>query len=111
MKTSCKKETNRVQMKNKNQNLNFTPFTPRKQLKFTSQLQQKYNISCSKRKQDQENLKNNLLMTYIESQSYSPSSSENVLKFSAPKKKSPILLKHLQNENLKKNSNELIVSR
>ena len=110
MKTSSKKETNPTQNKIKNQNLNFTPFTPRKQLNFTSQQPQKYNISCSKRKQDQENLKNNLLMTYIESQNYSPSSSENVLKFSAPKKKSPILFKHFQNENSKKISNELIVS-
>lgn len=110
MKTSCKKENNLIQMKNSNKNFE-TPFTPRKkQLNFTSQNLQKYNISCSKRKQDQENLKNNLLMAYMESQNYTPPSSENVLKFSAPKKNSP-LLKQFQNENTKRTSNELYVSK
>lgn len=109
MRTSYKKGDNLLHVKKAN--INVTPLTPRKQLNFTSQKLQKYNISCSKREQDQENLKNNLLLTYLECQNCSsPSQQKQVLKFSTHKQTSPILLKQLQNDCKRKTYNGLIVS-
>lgn len=110
MRTSIKNSENFLNLNRSN--LNGTPPNLKKQLNFTSQKLQKNNISCTKREQDQENLKNNLLLSYIESQncSSSPSTQKQVLKFSTHKKTSPILFKQLTKEGQKKFSNELIVS-
>lgn len=107
MKTSCKKGENLLHC-NKNNNLNVTPFTPRKQLNFTSQKPKKYDISCSQREQDRENLKNNLLLTYIESQNC-PNQNQ-ILNYSSNKKTSPMILNNFKNQYSKKFNNELIVS-
>ena len=109
MKTSCKKGENLLQM-NQNNNINVTPFTPRKQLNFTSQKPRKYDISCSQREQDRENLKNNLLLTYIESQNCPNPKQNTLLNFSSNKKKSPMILNKFKNQFSKKYNNELIVS-
>ena len=106
MKTSCKKGENLLQISNKN--INVTPFTPRKQLNFTSQKPKKYDISCSQREQDRENLKNNLLLTYIESQNC-PNQNQ-IMNYSEKKKKQPMILNKLKNQYSKKYKNELIVS-
>lgn len=110
MRTSIKKGENILQISNKNSNINVTPFTPRKQLNFTSQKPKKYDISCSQREQDRENLKNNLLLTYIECQNCPTQNQNQVLSFSSNKKKSPALINKFQNQYSKKYSNELIVS-
>ena len=110
MRTSFKKGESFFQVSNNNKNINVTPFTPRKQLNFTSQKPKKYDISCSQREQDRENLKNNLLLTYIECQNCPNQSQNQILKFSSDKKKPPILLKKFKNQYSKKFSNELIVS-
>ena len=52
MKTSYKKAEKFLQNQNQAQNMNVTPFTPRKQLNFTSNKPKKYDISCSQREQD-----------------------------------------------------------
>ena len=109
MKTSCKKGENLLQM-NKNNNINVTPFTPRKQLNFTSQKPRKYDISCSQRQQHRDNLKNNRLLTYIESQNCPNQNQNQILNFSSNKKKSPMILNKLKNQYSKKLNNELIVS-
>ena len=103
MKTSYKKAEKYIQ--NNNQNLNVTPFTPRKQLNFTSNKAKKYDISCSQREQDRENLKNNLLLTYIESQNYAEQSNNK-----NQKEKSKIIINQKQNMFSKQVSNKLIVS-
>ena len=110
MRTSFKKGESFFQVSNNNKNINVTPFTPRKQLNFTSQKPKKYDISCSQREQDRENLKNNLLLTYIECQNCPNQSQNQILKFSSDKKKPPILLNKFKNQYSKKFSNELIVS-
>ena len=110
MRTSFKKGEGFFQVSNNNKNINVTPFTPRKQLNFTSQKPKKYDISCSQREQDRENLKNNLLLTYIECQNCPNQSQNQILKFSSDKKKPPILLNKFKNQYSKKFSNELIVS-
>ena len=110
MKTSNKKGENILKISNKNTNLNVTPFTPRKQLNFSSYKTKKYDISCSQREKDRENLKNNLLLTYYECQNCSNQNKNQVLNISSNKKKSPVLLNKYQNHNSKKFSNELIVS-
>ena len=109
MKTSCKKGENFLQICNKNKNINVTPFTPRKQLNFTSHKPKKYDISCSQREQDRENLKNNLLLTYIESQNC-PNQNQTI-NYSSNKKKSPMIINKLKNQYSKKYNNELIVSK
>lgn len=111
MRTSFKKGESFFQVSNNNKNINVTPFTPRKQLNFTSQKPKKYDISCSQREQDRENLKNNLLLTYIECQNCPNQSQNQILKFSSDKKKPPILLNKFKNQYSKKFSNELIVSK
>ena len=110
MKTSCKKGENFLQICNKNTNINVTPFTPRKQLNFTSQKPKKYDISCSQREQDRENLKNNLLLTYIESQNCPNQNQNQIMNYSGNKKKSPMILNKFKNQYSKKYNNELIVS-
>ena len=110
MRTSFKKSENFFRVSNINKNINVTPFTPRKQLNFTSQKPKKYDISCSQREQDRENLKNNLLLTYLECQNCPNQSQNQVLKISSDKKKPPMLLSKFQNQYSKKFSNELIVS-
>ena len=112
MRTSIKKGENILQIsnQNQNQNLNSTPFTPRKQLNFTSQKGKKYDISCSQREQDRENLKNNLLLTYLESQNCPNQNESHPLSYSSKKKQSPALLNKFHNQYSKKYSNELIVS-
>ena len=109
MRTSIKKSENFFRVSNNNKDINATPFTPRKQLNFTSQKPKKYDISRSQREQDRENLKNNLLLTYLECQNC-PNQSNQVLKISSDKKKPPMLLSKFQNQYSKKFSNELIVS-
>ena len=111
MKKPCKKEDNSLQICNKNNNITVTPFTPRKQLNFTSQKPKKYDISCSQREQDRENLKNNLLMTYIESQNCPNQNQNQMMNFSSNKKKSPMIINKLKNQYSKKYNNELIVSK
>jgi hypothetical protein len=110
MKTSNKKGENILKISNKNTNLNVTPFTPRKQINFSSYKAKKYDISCSQREKDRENLKNNLLLTYLECQNCPNQSQNQVLKISSDKKKPPMLLSKFQNQYSKKFSNELIVS-
>lgn len=110
MRTSFKKGESFFQVSNNNKNINVTPFTPRKQLNFTSQKGKKYNISCSQREQDRENLKNNLLLTYLESQNCPTQNESQPLSFSSKKKQSPALLNKFHNQYSKKYSNELIVS-
>ena len=110
MRTSFKKGENFFRVSNNNKNINVTPFTPRKQLNFTSQKPKKYDISCSQREQDRENLKNNLLLTYLECQNCPNQSQNQVLKISSDKKKPPMILSKFQNQYSKKFSNELIVS-
>ena len=108
MKTSYKKSEKNIpnNAQNVNQNLNVTPFTPRKQLNFTSNKAKKYDISCSQREQDRENLKNNLLLTYIESQNYAEQSNNK-----NQKEKSTIIINQKQNMFSKQVSNKLIVSK
>ena len=96
---------------NNNPNLNITPFTPRKQLNFTSNKAKKYDISCSQREQDRENLKNNLLLTYIESQNCPEQINNNQIKNnSSGKEKAKIIINQKQNMFSKQISNKLIVS-
>ena len=110
MKTSCKKGENILQMCNKNTYINVTPFTPRKQLNFTSQKPKKYDISCSQREQDRENLKNNLLLAYIEQKNCTNQNDNQVINHSSNKKNSPMILNKFKNQYSKKYNNELIVS-
>ena len=110
MRTSVKKGESFFQVSNNNKNINVTPFTPRKQLNFTSQKPKKYDISCSQREQDRENLKNNLLLTYIESQNCPNQNQNQILNYSSNKKKPPMILNKLKNQYSKKFNNELIVS-
>jgi len=112
MKTSYKKSEKFMQYNNpnNNQSLNVTPFTPRKQLNFTSNKVKKYDISCSQREQDRENLKNNLLLTYIESQNCPEQSNNQIQNYSSKKEKSKIIIKQKQNMFSKQISNKLIVS-
>ena len=112
MKTSYKKAEKLIQYnQSKNQNINVTPFTPRKQLNFTSNKIKKYDISCSQREQDRENLKNNLLLTYIESQNCPEQINNNQIKNnSSGKEKAKIIINQKQNMFSKQISNKLIVS-
>ena len=112
MKTSYKKTEKIIQpITNNNPNLNITPFTPRKQLNFTSNKAKKYDISCSQREQDRENLKNNLLLTYIESQNCPEQINNNQIKNnSSGKEKAKIIINQKQNMFSKQISNKLIVS-
>ena len=110
MKTSYKKAEKFLQNQNQAQNMNVTPFTPRKQLNFTSNKPKKYDISCSQREQDRENLKNNLLLTYIESQNCQEQTNNQMQHFSSKKEISKIILNQKQNMFSKKVSNKLIVS-
>jgi hypothetical protein len=110
MKTSYKKGQTPFQNCNKNSSLNATPFTPRKQLNFTSQKGKKYDISCSQKEQDRENLKNNLLLTYIECQNCPANNENHQMNFPSKKMKSPIILNKLKNHYPNNCSNELIVS-
>ena len=110
MKTSCKKGENLLQICNKKAYINVTPFTPRKQLNFTSQKPKKYDISCSQREQDRENLKNNLLLAYIESKNCPNQNDNQVINYSSNKKKSSMILNKFKNQYSKKYNNELIVS-
>jgi hypothetical protein len=113
MKTSYKKTEKLIQnTTNNNPNLNITPFTPRKQLNFTSNKAKKYDISCSQREQDRENLKNNLLLTYIESQNCPEQINNNqISNHSSKKEKSKIIINQKQNMFSKQISNKLIVSK
>ena len=114
MKTSYKKSEKYIPNNNPNvnQNLNVTPFTPRKQLNFTSNKAKKYDISCSQREQDRENLKNNLLLTYIESQNCPEQINNNQIQnHSSKKEKSKIIINQKQNMFSKQVSNKLIVSK
>ena len=111
MKTSYKKSEKLIQYnKTKNQNINVTPFTPRKQLNFTSNKIKKYDISCSQREQDRENLKNNLLLTYIESQNCPDQMNNQIQNYSSENEKSKIIINQKQNMFSKQISNKLIVS-
>ena len=111
MKTSYKKAEKLIQYnQSKNQNINVTPFTPRKQLNFTSNKIKKYDISCSQRKQDRENLKNNLLLTYIESQNCSDQMNNQIQNYSSKNDNSKIIINQKQNMFSKQISNKLIVS-
>ena len=110
MKTTYKKTEKLLQNQNINQNINVTPFTPRKQLNFTSNKAKKYDISCSQREQDRENLKNNLLLTYIESQNCPDQTNNQIKNYSSKKEKSQIILNQKQNLFSKQISNKLIVS-
>jgi hypothetical protein len=112
MKTSYKKTEKLIQNSNNNNpNINITPFTPRKQLNFTSNKAKKYDISCSQREQDRENLKNNLLLTYIESQNCPEQINNNqISNHSSKKEKSKIIINQKQNMFSKQISNKLIVS-
>ena len=97
MKTSYKKTEKLIQNPIQNQNINVTPFTPRKQLNFTSNKAKKYDISCSQREQDRENLKNNLLLTYIESQNCPEQTNNQIQNYSSKNEQSKILLNQKQN--------------
>ena len=110
MKTSYKKTEKLIQNPIQNQNINVTPFTPRKQLNFTSNKAKKYDISCSQREQDRENLKNNLLLTYIESQNCPEQTNNQIQNYSSKNEQSKILLNQKQNMFSKQISNKLIVS-
>ena len=111
MKTSYKKAEKLSQYnQSKNQNINVTPFTPRKQLNFTSNKIKKYDISCSQREQDRENLKNNLLLTYIESQNCSDQMNNQIQNYSSKNDNSKIIINQKQNMFSKQISNKLIVS-
>ena len=110
MKTSYKKGENFIQNPSITQNITVTPFTPRKQLNFTSNKLKKYDISCSQREQDRENLKNNLLLTYIESQNCPDHINNKIQHFSSKKQKSRILINQKKNQFSKQISNKLIVS-
>ena len=111
MKTSYKKAEKLIQYnQSKNQNINVTPFTPRKQLNFTSNKIKKYDISCSQREQDRENLKNNLLLTYIESQNCSDQMNNQIQKKKKKNENSKIIINQKQNMFSKQISNKLIVS-
>ena len=110
MKTSYKKGENLYQNPSINQNINVTPFTPRKQLNFTSNKLKKYDISCSQREQDRENLKNNLLLTYIESQNCPDQVNNKLSNFSSKKENTKIFLNQKKNQFSKQISNKLIVS-
>ena len=110
MKTSYKKTEKLIQNPMQNQNINVTPFTPRKQLNFTSNKAKKYDISCSQREQDRENLKNNLLLTYIESQNCPEQTNNQIQNYSSKNEQSKILLNQKQNMFSKQISNKLIVS-
>ena len=110
MKTSYKKTEKLIQNPIQNQNINVTPFTPRKQLNFTSNKAKKYDISCSQREQDRENLKNNLLLTYIESQNCPEQTNNQIHNYSSKNEQSKILLNQKQNMFSKQISNKLIVS-
>ena len=107
MKTSYKKTEKVIQpITNNNPNLNITPFTPRKQLNFTSNKAKKYDISCSQREQE-----NNLLLTYIESQNCPEQINNNQIKNnSSGKEKAKIIINQKQNMFSKQISNKLIVS-
>ena len=111
MKTSYKKTEKLIQNPVQNQNINVTPFTPRKQLNFTSNKAKKYDISCSQREQDRENLKNNLLLTYIESQNCPEQTNNQIQNYSSKNEQSKILLNQKQNMFSKQISNKLIVSK
>jgi len=108
MKTSYKKTEKLIQNPMQNQNINVTPFTPRKQLNFTSNKAKKYDISCSQREQDRENLKNNLLLTYIESQNCPEQTNNQIQNYSSKNEQSKILLNQKQNMFSKQISNKLI---
>ena len=110
MRTSFKKGDNFLQVSNNKKNINVTPFTPRKQLNFTSQKPKKYDISCSQREQDRENLKNNLLLTYIESQNCDEQMNNRIRNYSSKKEKSQIFLNQKKNQFSKQISNKIIVS-
>ena len=111
MKTSYKKAEKLIQYnQSKNQNINVTPCTPRKQLNFTSNKIKKYDISCSQREQDRENLKNNLLLTYIESQNCSAQMNNQIQNYSSKNDNSKIIINQKQNMFSKQISNKLIVS-
>ena len=111
MKTSYKKAEKLIQYnQSKNQNINVTPFTPRNQLNFTSNKIKKYDISCSQREQDRENLKNNLLLTYIESQNCSDQMNNQIQNYSSKNDNSKIIINQKQNMFSKQISNKLIVS-
>jgi hypothetical protein len=110
MKTSNKKGENLIQISNKKTFLNISPFTPRKQLHFTNQKAKKYDISCSQKEQDKENLKNNLLLTYLECQNCPTQSQNQILNYSSSKEKPSIIFNNFKNQYSKRYSNELIVS-
>ena len=110
MKTSYKKTEKLIQNPIQNQNINVTPFTPRKQLNFTSNKAKKYDISCSQREQDRENLKNNLLLTYIESQNCPEQTNNQIQNYSSKNEQSKNLLNQKKNMFSKQISNKLIVS-
>ena len=110
MKTSCKKGENLFQNPSLNPNINITPFTPRKQLNFTSNKLKKYDISYSQREQDKENLKYNLLLTYIESQNCDEQMNNRMRNYSSKKEKSQIFLNQKKNQFSKQISNKIIVS-
>ena len=113
MKTSYKKTEKLIQNPVQNQNINVTPFTPRKQLNFTSNKAKKYDISCSQREQDRENLKNNLLLAYIESQNCPEqinNQMQNYSNYSGKKEKSKIIINQKKSMFSKQISNKLIVS-
>lgn len=114
MKTSYKKGEKINNAPNNVQNINVTPFTPRKQLNFTSNKAKKYDISCSQREQDRENLKNNLLLAYIESQNCPEqinNQMQNYSNYSGKKDKSKIIINQKKSMFSKQISNKLIVSK